>query len=363
MVSTIDAKTGEVRQLASFGDLPTGQAVWMPEGKALIVSVAKIGAGRRLRLWTVDYPSGEKHRFTSDLADYDSNLDLSSDGKMLSAVQVSRASTVWAASAANLDEAHETQSSQTPYRFMVARADGKLLAIDSKANLRLADPSNGETSVLARDMTPNTTLRLCGDKYLVYDRVHDGKVEIWRTDQDGSHPVQMYTDSIFTACSQDGAWLYLWPSGDTIYRMPMTGGNPEAVAKIPTEDIGGLDVSPDGSLLAVGYQPHDTAPSPSQLLGVVSSTPGGDFRVVSKLPFSAYELRWAPYGNAIQYGLIRNGAGNVWEQPIAGGDPRQVTHFTSKSLFNYSWSPDHKTLYVERGSDSRDVVLMTNFRQ
>jgi Tol biopolymer transport system component len=53
-----------------------------------------------------------------------------------------------------------------------------------------------------------------------------------------------------------------------------------------------------------------------------------------------------------------NDAANVWEQSIAGGEPRQLTRFTSGRIFNFDWSGDGKRLVMTRGSISRDVVLL-----
>jgi len=64
----------------------------------------------------------------------------------------------------------------------------------------------------------------------------------------------------------------------------------------------------------------------------------------------------------LHYLLTRNGATNVWEQPLSGGDPRQFTHFTSGLIFDFSWSRDGKQLLLSKGDQSSDIVLITNFR-
>jgi hypothetical protein len=55
------------------------------------------------------------------------------------------------------------------------------------------------------------------------------------------------------------------------------------------------------------------------------------------------------------------GVSNIWPQPLAGGPPQQVTHFTSGQVFNFAWSPEGR-LVLARGSQSSDVVLITNFQ-
>jgi Tol biopolymer transport system component len=95
----------------------------------------------------------------------------------------------------------------------------------------------------------------------------------------------------------------------------------------------------------------------------VASLSSGTLQFVSLEPLNVAREFWAPSGKALQYGLTRNGASNVWEQPITGGPPRQITHFTSEFFFHGAWSTDHKELFIERGRESRDVILMSNFRQ
>ncbi len=59
--------------------------------------------------------------------------------------------------------------------------------------------------------------------------------------------------------------------------------------------------------------------------------------------------------------LTKKGAGNIWEQPLAGGDVRQVTNFTSGQIFGFNWT-DGKDLLLARGQVHSDVVLISNFR-
>jgi Tol biopolymer transport system component len=44
--------------------------------------------------------------------------------------------------------------------------------------------------------------------------------------------------------------------------------------------------------------------------------------------------------------------------PVAGGEPTQLTSFTSGRINDFRWSPDGKRLVMTRGSDNHDVVLL-----
>jgi hypothetical protein len=55
------------------------------------------------------------------------------------------------------------------------------------------------------------------------------------------------------------------------------------------------------------------------------------------------------------------GVRNIWEQPIEGGPPKPVTHFTSDKIFYFDLSRDGR-LALSRGTDQTDAVLIKNFR-
>src|SRR5207245_11352078 len=111
-------------------------------------------------------------------------------------------------------------------------------------------------------------------------------------------------------------------------------------------------VSPDGNLVAVSYQEGN--PVPVGKLGVAQAS-GGPLRFVGQVPIGAGGLRWAPDSKGLQYTLIRSGATNIWEQPLSGSAPYQVTRFTSGRIFAFAWSRDGKQLLLSRGTENSDV--------
>lgn len=360
VLNAINVSDGKVRELASFGDKTIGHPVWMPDGRALIVPIAKNASVYLYQLWSVDYPSGEIHRFTNDLSNYTASLDASHDGKLLAAIQVSRTSNVWELPGGNSEQARQTDSGQTPYRLMAPRPDGKLIVESVNGDLQLIGTGGGESSVLVPEAMSSNTLQACGDKYVVFDRIRSGKLEIWRMDMDGSNVTKLLPHAIAAECSPDGKWLYFWPEGNKLLRVSPDNGTPVEVMTLPATDLGGLAISPDGTQVAIGYQ--QGRPIPDFKLAVAPLS-GGNFQYVAKPPLNARGLLWSPSGKALQYVLTHNGASNIWEQPISGGQAHQLTHFTSGLIFHYAWSTDGKQMLLERGSETRDVILMSNFRQ
>jgi dipeptidyl aminopeptidase/acylaminoacyl peptidase len=89
---------------------------------------------------------------------------------------------------------------------------------------------------------------------------------------------------------------------------------------------------------------------------------GGDAVHVFPEPPGVVKAEWSPDGKAIQFVLTKKGASNIWEQPLAGGELRQVTNFTSGQIFEFNWTDDGKDLLVARGEIRSDVVLISDFR-
>jgi Tol biopolymer transport system component len=131
------------------------------------------------------------------------------------------------------------------------------------------------------------------------------------------------------------------------------------IAQGSPEGNGDIAVSPDGKLVAFIFQQF--VPAPVAKLSVVpaeGSTPIKTFIMSG----GRVGLRWSPDSGAVQYLLTRGGVTNIWEMPLDGSDPHQVTHFTSELIFDFDWSRDGKQLLLARGDSSSDVILLSNFR-
>jgi Tol biopolymer transport system component len=71
---------------------------------------------------------------------------------------------------------------------------------------------------------------------------------------------------------------------------------------------------------------------------------------------------WTPDGRAVAFVDNRDGVGNLWAQPIAGGAPVKLTHFTAEHIWYFAFSRDGRQIAIARGTSTTDAVLITNFR-
>jgi Tol biopolymer transport system component len=142
--------------------------------------------------------------------------------------------------------------------------------------------------------------------------------------------------------------------------MPVEGGASVEIAKILGENIGGrLSISPDGKFLAYPYR--ESVPVPATKLAIIPAEGGSPTKLLSA-PGVVWGLLWSPDGKSLQYSFPKNGAYNILEQPLTGGEPRKLTKFDSGIIFDFHWSLDGKRLLMARGEVSSDAALLSNLR-
>ena len=162
----------------------------------------------------------------------------------------------------------------------------------------------------------------CGDRYVLFDSYRDGRSELWRADADGSNGVKLLDEVEDSACSPDGKWIF-YGAKDTLYRMPSEGGERT-------------------KMVSVAERPNSIRSHPTAARWLFPTKKVNRFRRLSwarlprrsgrcsssaSCPLELEGMRWVPSGKALQYRLTRNGASNIWEQPLAGGEPHQIDAF------------------------------------
>jgi len=82
------------------------------------------------------------------------------------------------------------------------------------------------------------------------------------------------------------------------------------------------------------------------------------------LPKSRPHVQWTADGRAITYLVVGDDSSTLWEQPVDGNPPKQVTNFSTNRIVQDAWSRDGKqlALAVARGVATSDVVLISNFK-
>jgi eukaryotic-like serine/threonine-protein kinase len=392
VLDSISAVDGSVREVFWNAGV-IGRPLWLPEGDKVLVDIDDpTGRGQ---LWTVSVPQGERRRVTNDLANWGIRIDTPRDSKSVVAVQWAVSANIWESTAANPSAAQPITSGEMPLVAAVPGTAGKILAVSGDGRLWIVNQDGTAVRPFSnlRDVAPpvmcgqfavltayafgagedsqadagrvNAT-KMASGRFVVQRSYQTGPANIVRIDADGLNATTLASGLVYSpTCSPDGKFLFYVSMGNPqeILRMSIEGGDATVVGEIPGNTIrGSMRASPDGQFLAFPYDVY--VPTPALKLAVISINRGRIERTFDAPPgvFREACLRWSPDGKALQFLLTKGDVTNIWEQPLAGGTPKQMTNFTSGSIFDFDWSQDGKRLFMSRGEVSSDVVLLSNLR-
>ena len=194
-------------------------------------------------------------------------------------------------------------------------------------------------------------------------------LNVWRINADGSEPLRIsFGDEDFPPfCSVDHKLVYyMGMLSNKVYRMPLDGSaKPEPVLSWPTgytADLGvnqGVGLSPDGKTLVAALRNKRDDSIHLAFFDVASSA----LMKMLDVKDIVSGIQYAPDGKGIVYGLRRNGADNLWLQPLNGSAGHFITRFKYGQLWSFRLSPDGKKLAILRGETDSDVVLLRDTTQ
>jgi Tol biopolymer transport system component len=236
---------------------------------------------------------------------------------------------------------------------------GKVLAGNQRGRWSLMNPDGSNPVRVNSESEPRMQLTICGEnKYMVYSTWYDGAFELWRSDVDGANPVKLSPTAILggAICSPDGRSV-VYGAGTAIWRTSINGGAP-AKTDLPFAQ---LAYSHNGKLMYYLSQKVEGGNMQAKLVLSPADTPATVLRAFD-VPYGMQSPAFTPDDSALAYMLTRQGATNIWQQPLSGGDPVQLTKFTSGEMFSFAWSQEGKQLAMSRGRRKSDVVMMSNFR-
>jgi eukaryotic-like serine/threonine-protein kinase len=356
---TVSPSDGSTRVLyTTHEDL--GQPVWLPDGSALLVVIRERGAASRGQIWSVSYPSGEAHRLSNDLTNYSLVwLDLSRDGSSLAAIENNRVSDLWVLPNGDSSRAKQITSGGSPIAGVTSLGKDRFVFVSDAGEVFSISADGSDRALIAGTDQHATFASGCGDgKHVVFQRLEGDQSGIWRVDANGANPTPLAParSTGVPLCSPDGQWVsYRSDDPPAIFQVSINGGQAHQV-QLPGSAMGGAQISPEGQLVLYLWQdPNNLG---SRVRFITSSINGGPVVHSFERMIGGGLPVWSPDSKAIDYPVTRGGISDAWRQPLNGGQPKQLTHFASGFIYNFSWSGDGKTLAAARGSRSADIVLL-----
>jgi serine/threonine protein kinase/Tol biopolymer transport system component len=376
-VVTVSVEDGREKQIGAQSWGFMGAVAWLPDGSGLILEASEQGSASSdaNQIWFLSYPDGEARRVTNDLNNYN-GVSLTTDSNRLVTVQSDTVSNIWLAPGGEADRATQLTAGagKRDGRLGIAWMPDGRIAYASKAS------GNDDIWVMKGDGTSQNQLtansRMNGHpfvspdgRYILFISDRAGTPNVWRMDADGGNAKQLTSGSgeISPQCSPDGKWVtytLLGSGKPTLWRVSIDGGAPQQLSDRYTALPA---ISPDGKSIACVYR--DEQPN-SPLKLAIFPFEGGKPTQIFDVGISAAgntlslepPVSWTPDGRALTYVVTAAGVSNIWSQPLAEGQTRQLTSFKSERIFWFDWSRDGKQLAVARGTRTSDVVLISNFR-
>jgi eukaryotic-like serine/threonine-protein kinase len=364
-LAAADVESGRETLLSERSWISLGQVAWMPDGKRLMfngaanVSPGGMG-GPNSQIWLLSVPDGAVRQITNDLFSY-RNISLTADGTAMATVAADVNSAVW------LTPLHGDAPPRrlTTGRFdgiggIAAALDGTIIfgAIEANdANLWSMNSAGENRQQITSGTGPEINPAVSPDGQTVFFvAVRDGQWSIRRIGRDGSGEKELcpiIRPSVLSA-APDGKWVYFANEVDgveAVWKVSADGGQPIRVTPYPASMP---HISPDGRRLAFSLF--------GQPAIVVASSDGGPIETRFPVnPTTYFTFHWSADGKSLLHNSHQTDRMNVWQQPVSGGAPKQVTKFNEQYVLNFDRTPRGDALTVVRGTLSRDAVLLKGF--
>jgi Tol biopolymer transport system component/DNA-binding winged helix-turn-helix (wHTH) protein len=371
-IAAVSVPSGEIKKLSAEKWDNCYRTSWTPDGEGLIFIGTKYQESlttRRDQIYYISAMDGAARRITSDGSRHQpSSLGITQAGEIL-AVPFTRYSQIW--------QMEESGDARTARQITSGQSDGRS-GIASLSNGRIAfltregegfalwtmNADGADKKLLTDKELTAEELRVAPDgSFYVFAAKREGHAHLFRLEADGANLKQLTfgdRNEIDSTISPDGAWIF-YSSGEIensryqvrLWKMPSAGG--EAI-RVSEQECDTPHFSSDQrkiSCVAGNEKVLVLSAANGSLLQSFPAERGAVLNVGA---------RFTPDGESLVYIVNQGGIGNLWRQPLAGGEAKPLTDFTSGSLYNFAYSADGARLYLARGYSTSSAILIKNWR-
>jgi eukaryotic-like serine/threonine-protein kinase len=356
----IDPNTGNEREIASE-EWCWAEFAWRPAGDGLLIAGHTVAGEHRSQLWFQPYPSGQPVRFTNDINNYES-ISLSLDGKH-AAVTIGDTGN---SGALELTDPFNP----SPALKLITDARRRISSVASSASGAIVITWGGDVAILDEPQSRPTLLT--SDRQSWWPSISaDGKTIVYESDDQKRNETKIYvmnTDTAeirhlvgpnasFPRISPD-AKTVVYFSDDKLWKVPTSGGT---AVRLTRDEESPTPFSPaisnDSTRIAYLYKKWEGR-TLRQYLRIQPLEGGAP--TVEKPWTRGGRLSWMPGDEGVSF-KSDGQPENLYLDRLDGSEPRQVTSYTSGSIYSYDWTADGKLLII-RGGRRGDVLLITGLQ-
>ena len=343
---------------------------WLPSGRQLLLLTSKsysgfTAPGRQIGI--LDIYSGDFRPLTNDLIDH-SEQTLSADGKILA--------TLLKQNYSEIGFYDPSQGTHRPSARLPRRMDSLMwfdedqMLVDG-AELGIVRGDTGEFKDLDLTGLPrthesdlwgsdslNTAPALCGDGQFILTGSFDKKDQLFIVNSQGQFMrtlIEVRAGNFF--CKQESNLLYYsidTTSDPAIWRVPLSGGNPQKVVALPA--LAPVVYSVDGKYAAW------------ILTGAGSSTASivdlGLGKLVRNIALANFVRDTLPHftrdGKDLAFVQLGEEGYTIVGQPVDGSPPHQLAGWFKDQISDFGWSPSGKILAILSAHSSSNVAVISD---
>jgi len=372
-IAGIKPETGEIVDLSADKWASCFRLVWTRDGAGIVFVGTRAEEGystRRDQLYYLSVHDGQSRRLTTEGNRHQFSSLGVTDADDILAVPFNRFSQIWA-----MDPDADSRSA---IQITTGFADGRggIAALPGDQTAYLTRNGDGfsiwrvngdgsERMQLTTEPSQIEELRSAADgSFFVFSAKREGQTHLYRVNAAGEQLTQLTFGKgreLDSTVSPDGNWIVYDSTvfdgnygRSALWKIPATGGDPVLLADT---DCRTPHFSPDGRHVSC------VANEGANIL-IISSENG---ETVRSLPTAANAILnigspWNPDGKAVTYMVRSNNVVNLWIHPLNDEGPRPLTDFSSGDIYNYAFSNNGTRLYLARGYQTRNAVLISGFR-
>lgn len=335
---------------------------WLADKSGLIISGIERNSVTS-QLYKITYPEGEVVSVTVGLDNY-MNLKMTADSYLALAVKEKTQADLWVVSINNGNDSKQATNFGNLYRHVSWSKDGTILAVSN---------SNGIQQILSSDKNGNNFHEIIYGRWNTSPvSTPDGKFfvylskgGVWRSNINGENQKLISRTDINNHLLQNGMQLTpdsKWLVGNfndkdgnaALRKINIETGE---VISLSDKSLTIFSISPDGKQFAY-MKTNEHTRNHLIVRPFESQQPTKEFDLPQALKIDFLRLRWTRDG----YGVAYNFNENIWVQTLTETTPKQLTFFTSQTIYDFDFSPNGDVVVCSRGFTHNEVIQMRNLR-